>query len=110
MSVWPTGNFFVDEEAPEPYGICDRCNRMEFLASLKNQQEWRGRQLMKASNLRVCERCMDVPQQQARTIILPIDPVPVRDPRPLRPYAAAPAENWDEPGGTFDDDVSEWQA
>lgn len=104
---WPTGKFHVDPSAPEPYGICDRCGFMHALKALRHQNEWRGRELI-ANNLLICPTCIDVPNQQNRTIMLPIDPVPVRDPRPIPPYAPTPGQNWDEEGGTYDDDVSEF--
>ena len=43
--------------------------------------QWSGSQLQ---NLRllVCDTCLDVPQQQLRSIVLPPDPLPVFNPRP----------------------------
>ena len=40
------------------------------------------------TNLRflVCRRCLDVPNQQLRAIILPADPVPINNPR-IEPFA-----------------------
>lgn len=106
--AWPTGHFHLDPEAPEPYGICDSCNAMYNLKELRHQYEWRGRNLVQANNLMKCGRCIDKPNEQNRTIMLPIDPAPIKDPRPIRAYAPVPAENFDE-GDTWDDDVSEWQ-
>lgn len=108
MSHFPTGKFHVNTSAPEPYGICDRCGFMHALVELQPQKEWRGRELI-ANNLRICKTCRDVPNEQNRTIMLPVDPVPVVNPRPIPPYAPDQAETWDD-GGTFDDDVSEFPA
>jgi len=108
MSRWPTGKFHVDVNAPEPYGICDRCSAMHALSALSKQQEWRGRNLVTRNGLLICERCLDVPNEQNRTIKLPPDPVPVRDPRPIPPYASA-SDEWDEDGGTYDDDITEFE-
>jgi len=51
------------------------------LVALKPQMEWRGDRLM-PTGFKVCGRCLDVPFQLDRPIVLPPDPVPVRDPRP----------------------------
>lgn len=39
---------------------------------------------MKLQNLRllVCKRCLDVPMDQLKTIVIPADPMPVLNPRP----------------------------
>lgn len=101
MSRFTTGNFIVDPNAPEPWGICDRCGAMYALKDLVTQKEWRGRNLVE-NNILVCTRtCLDVPNEQDRTIILPQDPVPVRNPRPLRPYQPT-VTNWDVAGQVWD--------
>lgn len=48
---------------------------------LQWQFQWQGPKL---TNIRilVCEYCLDTPQEQLRTIILPPDPVPIQNPRP----------------------------
>jgi hypothetical protein len=48
---------------------------------MKFQFQWQGFSLV---NLRllVCDRCLDVPQPQLRTIIIPPDPLPIYNPRP----------------------------
>jgi len=52
---------------------------------LRKQPEWRGCSLM-VKNILVCDKCYDKPNEQLRTIFIPADPVPIRDPRPLPPY------------------------
>jgi len=48
------------------------------------QYQWAGNQLINLGSL-VCEHCVDVPQEQLRTIILPPDPSPLFNARP-EPY------------------------
>lgn len=81
---------------------------MWALSDLKPQAEWRGRDLVMIKGLLVCEICMDVPNQQDRTIKLRPDPVPVRDPRPIPSYQVQAAEAWDEPMAVWDDEITEW--
>ena len=76
------GRAFTDPSAPEPFGICDRCNFRYLLSDLEWQHDYRGNTL---KNLRilVCKvRCLDMPQDQFRPIVVPPDPVPVQNPRP----------------------------
>lgn len=49
--------------------------------SMDWQMEWSGPRLQN-TRLLVCCRCLDVPNEQFRTIFIGPDPVPVRDPRP----------------------------
>lgn len=64
-----------------PFAFCDRCNFSYNLKDLHWQMEWRG---LRLANLRllVCCRCLDLPQEQLRTIFIPPDPAPVKDARP----------------------------
>ncbi len=45
------------------------------------QREWAGLQIINKRTL-VCPRCLDVPNEAIRTIILPPDPDPVLNARP----------------------------
>jgi hypothetical protein len=54
---------------------------MYQLNALARQFAWRGAALSDTGYL-VCPKCMDVPSQQYRTIILPGDPYPRVNPRP----------------------------
>ena len=78
--MWWHGRAKVDSSAPEAFACCDRCGFLYNISDLDWQYEWRGNQLQ---NLRllVCARCLDVPFIFNRPIILPPDPVPIRDPR-----------------------------
>lgn len=75
------GRLHVSPSDPHAGGTCDRCYIRYNLRDLKWQWQWAGPQLQ---NLRilVCQRCLDKPQEQLRTIVLPPDPVPVLNPRP----------------------------
>ena len=75
------GRARVSARAPQAFAVCDRCSFRTNRVRMNWQYEWAGTSLQ---NLRilVCERCMDIPQPQLRTIILTPDPLPVRDPRP----------------------------
>lgn len=77
----PTGRARVNSRSPEAQGVCDRCYLNFSLRDLKWQHQWSG---MKLQNMRllVCKECLDVPQIQLKTIIIPPDPVPVLNPRP----------------------------
>lgn len=74
------GRAQIDPTAPEALGVCDRCAKLWNLSELRYQFYWAGPQLQN-SNLRVCPDCMDIPNEQLRTIILPPDPEPVYDTR-----------------------------
>lgn len=78
------GRASINARSPKALGVCDRCGALYNLNALQWQFEWAGTKLQ---NLRllVCKSCLDVPQEQLRTIVLPPDPVPVMNPRP-EPY------------------------
>ncbi len=76
-----TGRAKVDPNHPSAFGVCDRCGFWDQLDNLRYQHEWRGPRLMNI-RLRVCAKCMDVPNNWSRPIIYPPDPVPRLDPRP----------------------------
>ncbi len=71
----------VSRSHPRAHAICVRCGFRYNHDELQWQFQWAGTKLQ---NLRllVCKYCLDEPQEQLRTIILPTDPVPIRDPRP----------------------------
>lgn len=79
------GKAQINPNAPRALGICDRCGDLHNLEALQYQYEWRGTVLMN-TQLRVCDWCRDIPNEQLRAIILPPDPLPVYDPR-VEPYA-----------------------
>ena len=84
MAFNPTGHAVVDINNPDPFAVCDRCGFLYNHSKLNWQYEWSGADQV---NLRilVCPQCLDTPNEQLRTIILPSDPVPIKDPR-FEPY------------------------
>lgn len=74
------GRARVSAKNPQAQGVCDRCQIWYNLVNLQWQFDWRGTALQNLW-LRVCNRCLDTPQQQLRAITLPADPVPVWQPR-----------------------------
>lgn len=75
------GRAYTDPSAPEPPGICDDCGFKYMRSELKWQYDFRGDTLQNLRYLK-CWRCLDIPQDQLRTVIVPPDPVPIKDPRP----------------------------
>lgn len=75
------GRAYTDPTAPEPCGICDACNFKYLARDLSFQMQWAGNQLINLGTL-VCSRCLDVPAEFLRSIVLPPDPIPVQNPRP----------------------------
>lgn len=71
----------VDQSHPEAFAICDRCGFVYNLPDLQYQFDFAGTGLVNKRIL-VCGSCLDKPNEGLRTIKLPADPVPVRDPRP----------------------------
>ena len=65
---------------PIAQAVCDRCGIWTQHPKLSWQLDWRGASLMNI-RLLVCDRCLDVPQQQLRAIVLPADPDPIKNPR-----------------------------
>ena len=68
----------VDPSNPQAAGVCDRCGFQFPLRELTWQMEWAGTHLYRTGAL-VCTtiNCLDVPQPQLRTILLPPDPPPM---------------------------------
>lgn len=71
----------VSRTNPRALAICERCGARYNHHQLQYQHQWTGPQLQNLGVL-VCRSCMDEPQEQLRTIVLPPDPVPIKDPRP----------------------------
>lgn len=77
----PTGRGQVSARSPRPLAVCDRCNFTWNHDRLTWQYQWSG---VKLQNLRllVCPTCLDTPQPQLKTIVIPPDPLPVLNARP----------------------------
>lgn len=65
---------------PQAFAVCDRCGLWYNHNSLKFQYEWRGATLQNIQVL-VCAPCYDKPQENVRSIVLPPDPIPIKNPR-----------------------------
>lgn len=75
----------TDPAQPRGWGTCGRCGFVGNLVNFQWQFDWRGMSLMNLQLL-VCDECLDTPQRQLGTIVLPPDPPPLLDARP-EPYA-----------------------
>lgn len=75
------GKANISQVYPRALAICDRCGAMVNHVDLTWQYQWRGTKLQNIQLL-VCESCLDIPQEQLRVIILPMDPVPIMNARP----------------------------
>jgi hypothetical protein len=95
------GHAKVDAKNPEAMGECDRDGFWYPLSSLIRQFEWRGAALVDTGFL-VCKKCLDIPFEQNRVIILPTDPVPRVNPRPSHDVTAP----W--PIGTIGSPTTPW--
>lgn len=71
----------TDPTRPRAWARCDRCGWQYNLYKLNWQYEWRGMQLQNLQIL-VCDTCLDDPQRQLGSIVLPPDPMPVMNARP----------------------------
>lgn len=74
------GQAHIDPAAPRALAICDRCGFTFNHYMLDWQYQWQGPRLQNQRIL-VCSTCMDKPQEQLRTIVLPADPIPIQNPR-----------------------------
>lgn len=79
-----SGRATVNPYAPSAWGVCDSCGEWSNRVDLKMQYEYRGDDLVD-TGFRVCDRCLSKPQAQFLTPILPLDPVPIDEPRPEVP-------------------------
>lgn len=78
----PTGRGRVSSRNPRALAVCQRCGFTYNRSDLVEQRQWQGLQLQ-SLHIWVCkQRCLDRPQIQLRTIILPPDPLPVWMPFP----------------------------
>ena len=75
------GRASVNVNNPRAFAVCDRCGFLYNHDMLQWQYQWVGVKLQNQYRL-VCQSCLDVPQEQLRTIVLPPDPVPIMNARP----------------------------
>src|SRR5206468_3783848 len=84
----PHGRAQISARSPRALGICQRCSFTYNLDQLLWQWDWQQGPRLKNLRIKVCPTCMDVPQENGRTIVLPPDPVPIEYPLPEN-YVAA---------------------
>jgi hypothetical protein len=70
------GRARASAKKPQAFAVCQRCGIWYNRVDLEFQYEWRGSVLQNLYIL-VCNRCLDVPQEQLRAITLPADPTPI---------------------------------
>lgn len=81
------GRASVDPRYPRAWAACDRCGFLYNHEKLQWQYQWVGVSL-KNEYLLVCSGCLDVPQEQLRTVVYPPDPIPIMNARPMN-YVSA---------------------
>lgn len=86
----PTGRGVVSSRNPRALAVCDRCYCTFNLDTLTWQYQWAGTKLQNM-RLLVCCECLDNPQPQLKTIIIPPDPLPVLNPRPEQYAVTVPS-------------------
>lgn len=75
------GRARISARNPQAAGVCDRCGGVYNHVNLSWQFDWAGAGLIN-KRLLVCNHCMDTPQQQLRSIVLPADPPVIMNARP----------------------------
>jgi hypothetical protein len=75
------GRARISAKNPQAAGVCDRCGEVLNHVNLSWQFDWAGAGLIN-KRLLVCNHCMDTPQQQLRSIVLPADPPVIMNARP----------------------------
>ncbi len=97
------GRARVDARNPRGFAVCDGCGEWYNRMNLMAQYDWAGDAMIDLG-YRYCRRCLSKPQEQLRTVILPLDPVPIDDPRPEFPDINQNLNNFQQivgPRGTF---------
>jgi len=85
------GRASISSRNPRAAAQCDRCGFIYNHHQLQWQFDYAGAGLINKRIL-VCNPCLDTPQAQLRSIILPADPVPIENPR-VQDYAAAETDS-----------------
>lgn len=94
MRIAHSGRAKIRLRHPSAMGECDLCGFWVSLDDLAPQFTWAGNSLVDTGQLR-CDGCLDKPQDQYRSPILPPDPIPRISPRPSAsvtpiPYIGSP--------------------
>ena len=99
-----SGRAKTNANSPEAHAICDRCGFRYNHKDLAFQYDWAGASLIN-KQLLVCSDCYDVPQEQLRAIIVPADPMPIRNPR-VQDFVVAASNTRTVSGGNTVDPVT----
>lgn len=84
-----SGRAKTNPSFPQAHAICDRCGFRYNHIDLSFQYQWAGKSLIN-KNILVCKSCYDRPQDQLRALLIPADPVPIKNPR-IQDTIVAPA-------------------
>jgi hypothetical protein len=71
-----------DAKNPRAVAICDGCGFLIQHDHLREKKDYRGGTVPVGLGIYVCASCDDVPQPYYRRLLLRVDPIPVRNPRP----------------------------
>ncbi len=93
----------TDPSYPQGWATCQRCGFVTNLVKMSWDVQYSGPALINKRFL-VCELCVDIPQDQLRSIVLPPDPPGLMNARP-EPYTIDETD-WRT---TQDDDIRETQ-
>lgn len=87
-------------ENPDAYATCQRCGQLYNHSDLEWQYAYAGFDLINLQLL-VCRRkCLDLPNPTLQAIIIPPDPIPIKDPRPpFWTYQSAQGDGGNSPAG-----------
>jgi hypothetical protein len=77
----PHGRAEVDADNPRAWATCDQCGFNYNLFRLRYQYKYAGTSLIN-TNFLVCPTCLDTPNPNFKTIVIPADPKPIFNPRP----------------------------
>lgn len=96
-----SGRARTSATSPEAHAQCDRCGFRYNHSDLRWQFDWAGASLINLG-LMVCDNCYDEPQQQMRAIVVPPDPIPIDNPRPVYFVPAETDTRYTSGGNTTD--------
>lgn len=92
------GKARVDPSNPQAFAVCDRCSQWGNLVDFIPESQYNGTGLYLTGFL-VCQRCLDIPNPQMLSPIIPPDPMPVLNPR-VEPYFLDEVDQLSSDGST----------
>ena len=72
----------IDVKNPRSVGVCDGCGFWTMHPSMVEKKEFRGGSAPVGTGFYVCGVCDDVPNPYYSKMVLPPDPIPIKNPRP----------------------------